>query len=171
MLRKFLEEQRFKRARQIMALCRTHDVALGVDAALLSTSTGKCTPLYTYRGDGDYPPSEGLLMRLPSSLDSAAEVVLTWQVANFDGRATLEGTLAHLGEELEEVRAAAAAGDRAALSAEVADVFVLLVQLSALTNTDLGEAVIEKMAVLLARDYTAAPDADGKIKHTTESDR
>lgn len=171
MLKRFLEEQRSKRARQVMMICQSTDVALGAEAVAISTETGERTPLYVYRGDGVYPDTKALLMRLPSSLDTAAEIVLTWQAANFEGRATLEGTLAHLREELSEVAAAAASGDRAALSSEIADLFVLLVQLSALTNTDIGEAVIEKMAILTKRDYTAAPDAEGKIKHAAEDDK
>jgi NTP pyrophosphatase (non-canonical NTP hydrolase) len=166
-IRRYIDEMTSKRARQLMVLCPTQEVPLGSCAALIDEA-GEAHPLLPYVGAGNYT-SAGALLRLPSSLDVAQSVVLEWQSRNFEGRATVEGTLNHLRKELDEVLSAANEGSIAGIAAEVADLFVLLTQLAALLNVDIGEATIEKLGVLLQRDYSGEPDADGCITHKKDN--
>ena len=94
----------------------------------------------------------------PVSLDDVLENVLRWQV-QFDGKATKQGVLNHLKEELNEVQESNFEAN------EVADLWVLLIHLTALCNLDPSIIILEKLQVLEKRNYDVSPDAEGKIKH------
>ncbi len=165
-IKSFFERKRIKEATQIGLLCGNVDAPLGSVAALL-TSEQEAIPLLPYTGAGNYT-SAGALMRLPSSLDQVHDLVLQWQAKTFDDRATIEGTLAHLASEVQELSIAVHEGDLAGIKGEAADVLVLLIQAAALLNVDLGEATLEKLQALTSRDYSGAPDSEGRILHKKE---
>lgn len=164
-LKRFNENYYYDLARQLTLLCKA-DAPLGSVAALLDPE-GECHPLLPYRGAGEYT-EQGALMLLPSSLDQVHRILMGWQAANFEGRATVEGTLNHLDTELAEVRDAIAQGNIEEIKNEVADLFVLLVQLASLLNVSIGEATLTKLSTLLTRDYSGEPDAEGRITHKKE---
>lgn len=104
-------------------------------------------------------------------LDDAALAIWHWQ-QQLDDRASVEGVLNHLKEEVEELREAALAynedqgiKNRMAITSELADIFVLGLHLAALLNLDPAQCLAEKLKVLHERDYSGEPDEEGKIKH------
>lgn len=161
-LKSFNENYYYDLARQLTLLCKV-EAPLGSTAALLDEE-GDCHPLLPYKGAGQYT-EKGALMYLPSSLDQVHRILMGWQAQTFDGKATVEGTLNHLDTELAEVRDAIAQGNIAEIRGEVADLFVLLVQLASLLNVSIGDATLEKLSTLLTRDYSGEPDAEGRITH------
>jgi NTP pyrophosphatase (non-canonical NTP hydrolase) len=160
---KFLHNLQEKQHRQVQMICG--DAVPAGSVAVLISGDGKHQPLVPFTGDGEYP-APGPLLRLPSSLDLVHMLVLSWQAINFDDKATVDGTINHLATELAELREAINSGNIQSIQAEVADLFVLLTQLAALLNVDLGEATLEKLMVLETRDYSAQPDEQGRILHT-----
>lgn len=159
---KFLANLKAKHHRQVQMLC---DRAVPEDAvAVLLTGEGSRLPLSPFSGDGEYP-TPGALLLLPSSLDQVQKLVLTWQAQNFDDRASVPGTIHHLNTELKELVDCIAKGDLSEIQQEMADLLILLIQLAALLNVDLGEATLEKLVVLASRDYSAPPDELGRILH------
>jgi NTP pyrophosphatase (non-canonical NTP hydrolase) len=104
-------------------------------------------------------------------LDDAALAIWHWQ-QQLDDRATVNGVLNHLKEEVQELTEAATAYSendtiktRMDVGNELADIFVLAFHLSALLNLDPAQCLAEKLRLLHERDYSAQPDEDGKIKH------
>jgi len=159
---KFLANLKVKHHRQVQMLC---DRAVPEDAvAVLLTGEGSRLPLSPFSGDGEYP-APGALLLLPSSLDQVQKLVLAWQAENFDDRASVPGTIHHLNTELKELVESIGKGDIAEIQQEMADLLILVFQLSALLNVDLGEATLEKLVTLTNRDYSAPPDELGRIFH------
>jgi len=159
---RFLANLKVKHHRQVQMLC---DRAVPEDSvAVLLTGDGDRLPLSPFSGDGEYP-APGALLLLPSSLDQAQKLVLTWQAQHFDDRSSVPGTIHHLNAELKELLEAVTNGKLSEIQYEVADLQILVFQLAALLNVDLGEAILEKLVVLTSRDYSAPPDELGRILH------
>lgn len=104
-------------------------------------------------------------------LDDAALAIWHWQ-QQLDDRASVEGVINHLKEEVDELTEAATAyntdksiKNRMHTSKELADVLILTLHLFALLDLDPAQCLAEKLKVLHERNYSGEPDAEGKVKH------
>ena len=94
----------------------------------------------------------------PITLDAVIDSVLNWQV-QFDDKATKQGILNHLKEEIQEVETSNYDKD------EIADLWILLIHLTAQLNLDPSYIILNKLKVLKTRNYNVKPDAQGRVKH------
>lgn len=108
-------------------------------------------------------------------LDDLCVAVWRWQEDNVDDKASVKGLVAHLQEELNELREALPEGesldnlkDKQQVSAELADLFIIWVHLCARLSVDPTQAVAMKLGELRTRTYGDA-DAEGKVKHERDS--
>ena len=86
----------------------------------------------------------------------------TWQwQKSFDGRASAEGVIEHLKEEIEEL--SEVIDNRLKAAGELADIFILAIHCAALLDLDPATIIADKLAVNKQRSYTV--EQDGKIKH------
>lgn len=104
-------------------------------------------------------------------LDDLCVAVWRWQEDNVDAKASVKGLVAHLEEELNELKAALPEGetlesvkDRQQVSAELADLFILWLHLCARLAVDPTQAVAMKLGELRTRTYGEA-DEEGRVKH------
>lgn len=108
-------------------------------------------------------------------LDDLCVAVWRWQEDNVDAKASVKGLVAHLEEELNELKEALPEGesldsmkDKQAVSAELADLFIIWVHLCARLAVDPTQAVAMKLGELRNRTYGEA-DEKGKVKHERDS--
>jgi len=108
-------------------------------------------------------------------LDDLCVAVWRWQEDNVDNKASVKGLVAHLGEELTELKEALPEGesldsmkDKQAVSSELADIFIIWLHLCARLQVDPTQAVAIKLGELRNRTYGEA-DAEGKVKHERDS--
>ncbi len=91
------------------------------------------------------------------TLDSLKEVIEAWQKQTFPG-ATPESCRHHLRRELKEL--CEVPSDRL----EMADIFFLLVAVARTEGVDLAQAVLDKLAINMRREW-GKPDAQGVVTH------
>lgn len=104
-------------------------------------------------------------------LDDLCVAVWRWQEDNVDAKASVKGLVAHLEEELNELKEALPEGesldtlkDKQQVSAELADIFIIWLHLCARLAVDPTQAVAMKLGELRNRTYGDA-DAEGRVKH------
>jgi NTP pyrophosphatase (non-canonical NTP hydrolase) len=104
-------------------------------------------------------------------LDDLCLAVWRWQEDNVDAKASVKGLVAHLEEELNELKEALPEGesletvkDKQLVSAELADLFIIWLHLCARLAVDPTQAVAMKLAELRKRTYGDA-DEQGRVKH------
>jgi hypothetical protein len=108
-------------------------------------------------------------------LDDLCVAVWRWQEDNVDAKASVKGLVAHLQEELNELKETLPEGesldsikDKQLVSAELADLFIILLHLCARLSVDPTQAVAMKLGELRNRTYGDA-DVEGKVKHERDS--
>lgn len=108
-------------------------------------------------------------------LDDLCVAVWRWQEDNVDAKASVKGLVAHLQEELNELKEALPAGesldtlkDRQLVSSELADIFIIWLHLCARLSVDPTQAVAMKLSELRKRTYGDA-DEEGRVKHERDS--
>lgn len=108
-------------------------------------------------------------------LDDLCVAVWRWQEDNVDAKASVKGLVAHLQEELNELKEALPEGesldsikDKQLVSAELADLFIIWLHLCARLQVDPTQAVAMKLGELRNRTYGDA-DVEGKVKHERNS--
>lgn len=109
----------------------------------------------------------GFIMPAIIPFDEIMMAVWHWQTS-LDEKASVEGVLAHLQEELDELKEAISQQDdtpksRYMIGNEVADLFILMMHISAMLSIDPTAAVASKLDEIRTRSYSVAED--GKVKH------
>ena len=109
----------------------------------------------------------GFIMPAIIPFDEIMMAVWHWQTS-LDDKASVEGVLAHLQEELDELKEAIANREdtpksRYMIGNEVADLFILMMHISALLSIDPTAAVASKLDEIRSRTYELTED--GKVKH------
>lgn len=96
------------------------------------------------------------------SLDEIAAEVIEWGISTF-GEVNPDGLAQHLKREAGEL------ADNPDSEEEMADVFILAVQIAHHKGVDLARAVANKLAKIRTRTWNE-PDEDGVIEHVREDD-
>jgi NTP pyrophosphatase (non-canonical NTP hydrolase) len=84
-------------------------------------------------------------------------------------QSTTESTLSHFEKEVEELRRAHDAEDRANIVEECADNLIMLIQYCNQRKINLGQALFDKMQINLNREWLP-PDEDGIVFHKKEAE-
>ncbi|NJM83887.1 MAG: DUF550 domain-containing protein [Tabrizicola sp.] len=97
-----------------------------------------------------------------TAMETSASIA-AWAESTFGAARSLDDLAARAIEELNELRAALAADEPASeVTAEAADVAILLHRIAALCGADLAAIVDQKMAINRARRWQPAGDGTGR---------
>ena len=110
----------------------------------------------------DFKEHDSICFMFESDLSMDDVCLATWQwQKSFDGKASAEGVVEHLREEIEEL--SEVIDNRLRAAGELADIFILAIHCAALLDLDPATIIADKLAVNKQRSYTV--EQDGKIKH------